>query len=72
MAQAILDSRSGVRVTIRAVHWLQEELLEGQTFVPLRFGARLGENQFQLIAFLQDQFGPSFRADANPIDSRRR
>jgi hypothetical protein len=55
VGKAVGNGRLGVRVTLGAVHRLQEEVLEIQTFKHRRVNAILGKNDFQLVTALKDQ-----------------
>jgi hypothetical protein len=64
MPQAVVRSEPGVLHAKRAVHGLQEEMLELQVHVALRLGARLGIYELQLVSAALDQRGSRLGADA--------
>src|ERR1041385_5310839 len=72
MGLAIAHRRARIRVAIRIVHWLQEEVREAKIGITLRLGASLRIDQFQLVTGTKHECGVRFWTDAGPINSRRR
>jgi len=72
IVEAVSDGRLGVPIALGTIHRLQEEVAEIQIFECRWVDAILGENDFQFVATLKDQWHPSLRTHAEPINSRRR
>ena len=56
-------------VSLGAIHWLQEEVLELEVFEAFRWRACLREYELQFVARPQDEFVLPFGANADPIDA---
>lgn len=65
--------QGGGRVSgcVGAVHWLEQEILEVEPSETLRPGQLLREDQLELVALCQRQFGVRLGADAYPIEAPR-
>src|SRR5262249_3533234 len=71
MLEAVVHGEPRVCLSVRTVHRLYEEVPESEILEALWFHAWLRENNFQLIAALQDEFGARLRANADPVDAFR-
>ena len=72
MIKAVAQSECAIRCLLGAIHRLQEEVLERERLEGSRVGARLGKDQFQLVAARLYQGGAGFGAYTEPVHSRRR
>ena len=54
MFEAIVQGESGIPLSIRTVHRLEEKELKIQLLEPLRLSSNLGEDQLQFISRPQD------------------
>jgi hypothetical protein len=70
MCEAVLNGKLCVLFTTRAVHRLQEKVLEVKMLVKLRLGILLREDEFQFMPGAQDQLRVSLRTHTNPINSQ--
>ena len=71
MSETVLHRRSDISLAMLVIEWLQEEVLEVQSFEFVRIHANLRINQLEFCARSLNQFGNSLWADAGPIDSAR-
>src|SRR5579872_2718513 len=72
MGQTISDGLARVENKVRAIHGLQQTIIEGKVHKALgrRIGLRI--DQFQFVAAPDFEAGPSLGADADPINALRR
>jgi hypothetical protein len=70
--QAVLDRASCIGHNVRSIHRLEQEFIEREMRKSLRRRVFLRIYQLEFIPFENHQLARGFRADANPVDSRRR
>src|SRR5262249_52855531 len=68
MGKAILQCAPSIRGQIGTVHGLQNEVVEVEAFVLMRFSAWLRINQLQLVTLLQHELRAGLGTDTDPID----
>src|SRR5215469_854521 len=71
MIQAIPNRQLRVRLAVRAVHGLEEEMLERKRFVLRGITTRLGKNQLEFVAGVLAEPRSRLGAYTNPIQPRR-
>ena len=72
MGEAVGDRRRRGRVSIVAIHRLEEKAFEVQGLEARGIDARLGMDQLQLLPRTLRQGGARLGTDADPVDARRR
>src|SRR5471032_2319752 len=71
MPLAPVDRQARVEVTRRAVHRLDQEIIEGQLRVFFEPLVGLRHHYFQFMAALHHQLGVGLGADTDPVDAVR-
>src|SRR5262249_3062102 len=69
MREAVVDGALRVGLALRAVHGLQEEMVEGERLEALGPRERLRVHELQLVAALEGEGRVRFRAHADPVDA---
>jgi hypothetical protein len=70
--EAVLNRQGSVGIPSGAVHRLQEEVLEIELLDLAGAKERLGKNELELVAAVQDEVRTCFGAYADPVDVARR
>src|SRR5471032_2974548 len=71
VAFARLDRQRGVEFGQRAVHRLDEEIVEVQALIGSQVLIGLRDHDLDFVALLDHQIGAHLRADADPVDAGR-
>ena len=69
MLEAVADREARVFLEVWAIHRLEEEVVELQTFEVHGIQRRLGKDELELVPPPHHEIGPRLRADTDPIDS---
>lgn len=72
MGLTVLDRFVGIELSIRTVHWLEEEIVKIPILEIHRIGTILGKDDLEFIPLSQVPVRATFWAHANPINSIRR
>jgi len=72
MLLAVVDCALRVALTIQTIHRLQKKMSKAESFESFWHRTLLREDQLQLISCGQNDWGTSFRANADPVEPVRR
>src|SRR6187455_1809383 len=70
MCETVLHSEPGVSFPVRAVHRLQEEVVESEGVELFRHRSGLGVDQLELVALAHHDVRARLRTHADPVDAR--
>lgn len=71
MAKAVLEGQTGIFLAAGTIHRLEEEMIEIEMSIALRFGTGLRVNEFQFVPLFNEEPGIGFGTHAHPVHSAR-